>query len=127
MEAVSVGEDTTLYKIVKLVEDANSTKVPIAKLADKIAGVFVPVVIGISLLSLAIWLIIGKEFSFAVNIAVSVLVVSCPCALGLATPAALMAGTGKAAEYGILIKSGEALQKTASADVVVFDKTGTIT
>lgn len=127
MEAVSVGEDTTLYKIVKLVEDANSTKVPIAKLADKIAGVFVPVVIGISLLSLAIWLIIGKEFSFAVNIAVSVLVVSCPCALGLATPAALMAGTGKAAEYGILIKSGEALQKTASADVVVLDKTGTIT
>ncbi|MDD7186455.1 MAG: metal-transporting ATPase, partial [Clostridia bacterium] len=108
-------------------EDANSTKVPIAKLADKIAGVFVPVVIGISLLSLAIWLIIGKEFSFAVNIAVSVLVVSCPCALGLATPAALMAGTGKAAEYGILIKSGEALQKTASADVVVLDKTGTIT
>lgn len=127
MEAVSVGEDTTLYKIVKLVEDANSTKVPIAKLADKIAGVFVPVVIGISLLSLAIWLIIGMEFSFAVNIAVSVLVVSCPCALGLATPAALMAGTGKAAEYGILIKSGEALQKTASADVVVLDKTGTIT
>lgn len=126
-EAVSVGEDTTLYKIVKLVEDANSTKVPIAKLADKVAGIFVPVVICIALVALAVWLIVGKPFSFAINIAVSVLVVSCPCALGLATPAALMAGTGKAAEYGILIKSGEALQKLETINAVVLDKTGTIT
>lgn len=123
----SVGEDTTLYKIVQLVEDANSTKVPIARLADKVAGVFVPVVIAIALTAFAVWLIIGANVSFAVNIAVSVLVVSCPCALGLATPAALMAGTGKAAENGILIKSGEALQKTASVDAIVLDKTGTIT
>lgn len=125
--ALSVGEDTTLYKIVKLVEDANSTKVPIAKLADKVAGVFVPTVILIALIAFAAWLIAGETVSFAINIAVSVLVVSCPCALGLATPAALMAGTGKAAEYGILIKSGEALQKTASVNAIVLDKTGTIT
>ncbi len=126
-EAVSVGEDTTLYKIVRLVEDANSTKVPIAKLADKVAGIFVPTVIAIAVAALVIWLIVGETFAFAINIAVSVLVVSCPCALGLATPAALMAGTGKAAEYGILIKSGEALQKTQSVTAVVLDKTGTIT
>ena len=125
--ALSVGEDTTLYKIVKLVEDANSTKVPIAKLADKVAGVFVPAVILIALVAFGAWLIAGETIPFAINIAVSVLVVSCPCALGLATPAALMAGTGKAAEYGILIKSGEALQKTASVDAIVLDKTGTIT
>ncbi|MDY2900524.1 MAG: heavy metal translocating P-type ATPase [Candidatus Borkfalkiaceae bacterium] len=126
-KAVSVGEDTTLYKIVRLVEDANSTKVPIAKLADKVAGIFVPAVIAIAVTALVVWLILGETFAFAINIAVSVLVVSCPCALGLATPAALMAGTGKAAEYGILIKSGEALQKTQSITAVVLDKTGTIT
>lgn len=126
-EAVSVGEDTTLYKIVKLVEDANSTKVPIAKLADKVAGIFVPSVIGIAIVTFIVWLLIGSGADKALNNAVSVLVVSCPCALGLATPAALMAGTGKAAEYGILIKSGEALQKTESINAVVLDKTGTIT
>ena len=126
-EAVSVGEDTTLYKIVKLVEDANSTKVPIAKLADKVAGIFVPSVIGIAIVTFIVWLLIGSGADEALNNAVSVLVVSCPCALGLATPAALMAGTGKAAEYGILIKSGEALQKTESINAVVLDKTGTIT
>lgn len=126
-EAVSVGEDTTLYKIVKLVEDANSTKVPIAKLADKVAGIFVPSVIGIAIVTFIVWLLIGSGADTALNNAVSVLVVSCPCALGLATPAALMAGTGKAAEYGILIKSGEALQKTESINAVVLDKTGTIT
>lgn len=125
--AKSVGEDTTVYKIVKLVEDANSTKVPIAGVADKVAGIFVPTVIAISLIVLAVWLIITNDFAYSFNFAVSVLVVSCPCALGLATPAALMAGTGKAAENGILIKSGEALQKSASVDTVVLDKTGTVT
>ncbi len=126
-KAESVGEDSTVFKIVKLVEDANSTKVPIARIADKIAGVFVPAVIAIAAAALTVWLIAGAAAGFAVNIAVSVLVVSCPCALGLATPAALMAGTGKAAENGILVKSGEALQNLAAVNAVVLDKTGTIT
>ncbi len=127
VEAVGVGEDTTVYKIVKLVEEANSTKVPIAGLADKISGIFVPLVIAISLIAFTVWLIATKDFAFSFNIAVSVMVVSCPCALGLATPAALMAGTGKAAENGILIKNGEALQHSSKIDVVVLDKTGTVT
>ena len=127
VEAVDVGEDTTVYKIVKLVEEANSTKVPIAGLADKISGIFVPIVITVSVIAFTVWLLATKDFAFAFNIAVSVLVVSCPCALGLATPAALMAGTGKAAENGILIKSGEALQNASKIDTVVLDKTGTIT
>ncbi|MBQ8725512.1 MAG: heavy metal translocating P-type ATPase [Clostridia bacterium] len=127
VKATSVGEDSTVYKIVKLVEEANSTKVPIAGLADKISGIFVPVVIGISLITLAVWLIISGDFAYSFNFAVSVLVVSCPCALGLATPAALMAGTGKAAENGVLVKSGEALQNSAKTQVVVLDKTGTVT
>ena len=127
VKATSVGEDTTVYKIVKLVEDANSTKVPIAGLADKISGIFVPIVIAISLTAFFIWWLAIKDFAFAFNIAVSVLVVSCPCALGLATPAALMAGTGKSAENGILIKSGESLQASSKIDVVVLDKTGTVT
>lgn len=125
--AKNVGEDSTVYKIVKLVEDANSTKVPVAKIADTVAGFFVPVVMGIALIAFAAWLIAGYGMSFAVNIGVSVLVVSCPCALGLATPVALMVGTGKAAENGILVKSGEALQKLASVDTVLLDKTGTLT
>ena len=125
--AKNVGEDSTVYKIVKLVEDANSTKVPVAKVADTVAGFFVPVVMGIALIAFAAWLIAGYGMSFAVNIGVSVLVVSCPCALGLATPVALMVGTGKAAENGILVKSGEALQKLASVDTVLLDKTGTLT
>lgn len=125
--AENVGEDSTVYKIVKLVEDANSTKVPVAKVADTVAGFFVPVVMGIALIAFAAWLIAGYGMSFAVNIGVSVLVVSCPCALGLATPVALMVGTGKAAENGILVKSGEALQKLASVDTVLLDKTGTLT
>ena len=127
VKATSVGEDTTVYKIVKLVEDANSTKVPIAGLADKISGIFVPIVIAISLTAMLIWWLATKDFAFAFNVAVSVLVVSCPCALGLATPASLMAGTGKSAENGILIKSGEVLQSSAKIDTVVLDKTGTIT
>ncbi|MBO4263013.1 MAG: heavy metal translocating P-type ATPase [Clostridia bacterium] len=126
--AESVGEDSTVYKIVKLVEDANSTKVPVAKAADKVAGIFVPSVMAIALCAFFGWLLIGAStVDFAVNAAVSVLVVSCPCALGLATPAALMAGTGKAAEKGILIKSGEALEMLEKVDTVVLDKTGTIT
>ncbi len=127
VKAVAVGEDSTVCKIVKLVEDANSTKVPIAGLADKISGIFVPVVIVISILTFLIWYLISRDFAYSFNFAVSVLVVSCPCALGLATPTALMVGTGKSAEMGILIKSGEALQKSAKIDTVVLDKTGTIT
>lgn len=125
--ATEVGEDSTVYKIVRLVEDANSTKVPIAKMADTVAAYFVPVVMGIALIALCVWLIVGEGVAFAVNAAVSVLVVSCPCALGLATPVALMVGTGKAAENGILVKSGEALQKLSSVDTVFLDKTGTLT
>ena len=121
------GEDTTLAQIVKMVEDAQGNKAPIARTADKISGIFVPVVIGISLLSFGIWIVLGYGFAFAFTIAVSVLVISCPCALGLATPTAIMVGTGKGAQYGILIKSGEALETTHKADTVVFDKTGTLT
>lgn len=122
-----VGKDTTLSKIIELVENANATKAPIAKLADKIAGIFVPTVIAIALVSLVVWLIIGQTFEFALNMAISVLVISCPCALGLATPVAIMVGTGKGAENGILIKSSQALELACKTDVVVLDKTGTIT
>ena len=121
------GDDTTLSKIIKLVEDAQGKKAPIARTADKISAIFVPVVIGISIVSFLIWLILGYGFAFAFTIAVSVLVISCPCALGLATPTAIMVGTGKGARYGILIKSGEALETTHRADTIVFDKTGTLT
>ncbi len=121
------GDDTTLSKIIKLVEDAQGKKAPIARTADKISAIFVPVVMGISLVSFVIWLILGQGVAFAFTIAVSVLVISCPCALGLATPTAIMVGTGKGASYGILIKSGEALESTHKADTVIFDKTGTIT
>lgn len=122
-----VGEDTALAKIISLVEEAASSKAPIAKLADKVAGVFVPVVMGIALAAFVVWLAAGYGFEFAFNIGVSVLVISCPCALGLATPVAIMVATGKGAENGVLIKSGEALEILSTANVVVFDKTGTIT
>jgi heavy metal translocating P-type ATPase len=125
--ALRVGEDTTLAQIIRLVDDAGSSKAPIARLADKVSGVFVPVVLGIALLTLAIWLLAGKPFEFALNCAVSVLVISCPCALGLATPVAIMVGTGKAAEYGILIKSAQSLETLHTVDTVALDKTGTIT
>lgn len=125
--AVKVGADTTLAQIIRLVEEASSSKAPIAKLADRIAGVFVPVVIGIALVAGAAWLIAGKGFEFAMANAIAVLVISCPCALGLATPVAIMVGTGKGAENGILIKSGEALETAHRIDTVVLDKTGTIT
>lgn len=125
--ATKVGDDTTLSQIIRLVEEASASKAPIAKMADKIAGVFVPVVITIAVLAAVIWMISGAGFEFALSIGISVLVISCPCALGLATPVAIMVGTGKGAELGILIKSGEALETAHNIDTVVLDKTGTIT
>ena len=122
-----VGADSTISQMIKLVEEASASKAPIARLADKIAGVFVPVVISIALVAGVAWLIAGAGFEFALSIAISVLVISCPCALGLATPVAIMVGTGKGAEHGILIKSGEALETAHHIDTVVMDKTGTIT
>ena len=127
IRASKVGEDTTISQIIHLVEEAGSSKAPIAKMADKIAGVFVPVVITIAVIAAIIWLISGATFEFALSIGIAVLVISCPCALGLATPVAIMVGTGKGAENGILIKSGEALETAHSIDTVVMDKTGTIT
>ena len=126
-KATRVGNDTTFSQIIRLVEEASSSKAPIAKIADKIAGVFVPTVIGIALVTAAVWLISGAAFEFALSCAISVLVISCPCALGLATPVAIMVGTGKGAENGILIKSGEALETAHNLKSVVMDKTGTIT
>ena len=125
--ATHVGADTTLSQIVRLVEEASSSRAPIARIADRVSAVFVPSVIGIAILTLAVWLLLGQDFSFALNCAVSVLVISCPCALGLATPVAIMVGTGRAAECGILIKSAEALERLHAVDTVVFDKTGTLT
>lgn len=125
--ATKVGEDTTLSQIIRMVDEAGSSKAPIAKLADKISGIFVPVVMAIAAVTAAVWLFAGKDFEFALNCAVSVLVISCPCALGLATPVAIMVGTGKAAELGILVKSAESLEKLHSVDTVVLDKTGTVT
>ena len=125
--ASRVGDDTTFSQIIRLVEDASASKAPIAKIADRIAGVFVPIVMTIALITAIVWLISGAEFEFALSCAISVLVISCPCALGLATPVAIMVGTGKGAENGILIKSGEALEVTHSVQSVVLDKTGTIT
>ena len=127
MEATAVGEHTTLSKIIQLVDDATSSKAPIAKLADRVSSVFVPVVITIALLAAILWLLAGQSFEFALSVAISVLVISCPCALGLATPTAIMVGTGRDAAKGILIKSAEALEITHSIDTVVLDKTGTVT
>lgn len=127
MTASKVGENTTISQIIRLVENASSSKAPIARLADKVSGVFVPVVMGISLVTFLMWLIFGKDFENALSFAITVLVISCPCALGLATPVAIMVGTGKAAENGILIKSAEALETLGKATTVVFDKTGTLT
>ena len=127
MQATKVGDDTTLSQIVRLVDEATSSKAPIAKLADKVSGVFVPVVISIALIAVIVWLLLGYGFEFALSIGISILVISCPCALGLATPTAIMVGTGKGASNGILIKSAEALETAHSVDTVVLDKTGTIT
>ncbi len=125
--AEQVGDDTTLSQIIRLMEEAGSSKAPIARLADKISGVFVPIVIVIAFAAALIWLMAGKAFEFALSTGISVLVISCPCALGLATPTAIMVGCGKGAEYGILIKSAESLETAHKADVVMLDKTGTIT
>lgn len=126
-QATKVGKDTTLSQIIKLVEDAQGSKAPIAKMADIISGYFVPIVIAIASISFVIWLLSGKPMDFALTIFVSVLVIACPCALGLATPTAIMVGTGRGAEYGVLIKGGEALETAHKVGTVVFDKTGTIT
>ena len=125
--AERVGEDTTISQIIRLVDEASASKAPIARMADKIAGVFVPAVIAIAVIAGGIWLAMGASVEFAFSIAICILVISCPCALGLATPVAIMVGTGKGAENGILIKSGEALEIAQSVDTVVMDKTGTIT
>ena len=126
-KATKVGKDTALSQIIKLVEDAQGSKAPIAKMADIIASYFVPIVIGLAILASIGWIIAGENGVFALTIFISVLVIACPCALGLATPTAIMVGTGKGAEYGVLIKGGEALEITHKIDTIVFDKTGTIT
>ena len=127
MRTDRVGEDTTLAQIVRLVDDATSSKPPIAKMADKVSGVFVPAVIGIALVTAAVWLLLGESFEFALSNAIAVLVISCPCALGLATPTAIMVGTGRGAASGVLIKSAEALETVHEVNTIVLDKTGTIT
>lgn len=127
MEAKTVGSDTTISKIITLMEEASATKAPISKLADKISGIFVPVVIGISIISFIVWMVLGYDFTFALSIAIGILVISCPCALGLATPVAMMVATGKAADNGILVKNAEALEVLHEVDTIIFDKTGTIT
>ncbi|MBR6619467.1 MAG: cadmium-translocating P-type ATPase [Clostridia bacterium] len=127
MKATKVGKDTTLAKIIELVENAGASKAPAARLADKIAGVFVPIVMSISLITFIAWLIAGQSLEFALSCAICVLVISCPCALGLATPVAITVSTGKCASNGILIKSAEALETICKADTVILDKTGTVT
>ncbi len=127
MEATAIGADTALAKIIALVDEATSSKAPIAKLADKVSGYFVPAVIGIAVLAAVVWLALGASWHFALTIAISVLVISCPCALGLATPTAIMVGTGRGAKSGILIKSATALETAYKIDTVILDKTGTIT
>ena len=126
-EATRVGEDTTLSQIIKMVSDAAATKAPIAKVADKVSGVFVPVVIGIAVVTFIVWMLTGHAFGYALARAISVLVISCPCALGLATPVAIMVGNGVGAKHGIMFKTAVSLEETGKAKVVVLDKTGTIT
>ena len=125
--ADKVGQDTALQQIIRLVEEAGASKAPIAKVADKVSGVFVPAVIGIALVTFAVWLLMGKSFEFAMSMGIGVLVISCPCALGLATPTAIMVGTGKGAEQGILVRSAQALEIARTVDTVMLDKTGTVT
>lgn len=127
IKATSVGADTTLSQIIKLVEEASNSKAPISRLADKVSGIFVPVVIAIAIITFICWLIFVNDFELALNMAISVLVISCPCALGLATPVAIMVGTGRCASEGILVKSAESLEALHLIDTVVLDKTGTIT
>ena len=127
VKVTHTGEDTTLARIIRFVEDAQGRKAPISKVADRVAGVFVPVVMSIALIAAVVWAIAGQEFSFVLRVFTSVLVIACPCALGLATPTAIMVGTGLGAKHGILIRSGEILEITHSVDTVVLDKTGTVT
>ena len=127
MRVTKTGDETVLAQIVKLVDEATSSKAPIANLADRVSGVFVPIVIGIAFIAAIIWLLLGSTFEFALSIGISVLVISCPCALGLATPTAIMVGTGQGAINGILFKSAKALETTHELQTIVFDKTGTIT
>ena len=126
-EATRVGEDTTLSQIIQMVSDASATKAPIAKIADQVSGVFVPAVIAIAVITTIVWLLLGREFGFAIARGISVLVISCPCALGLATPVAIMVGNGKGAKNGILFKNATALEIAGKTKIVVLDKTGTIT
>ena len=127
MRATRVGENTAFGEIIRLVQEASASKAPIARMADKISVVFVPVVIAIAVIATITWLAMGSTFEFALSIGIGILVIACPCALGLATPVAIMVGTGKGAEYGILVKSGDALETASAIDTVVFDKTGTLT
>lgn len=127
VEAQKIGDDTALAQIIQLVEQASASKAPISQLADRVSGVFVPIVMGIALVSAVVWLLLGHSFEFAMSIGIGVLVISCPCALGLATPTAIMVGTGKGAENGILFKTAESLEIAHTLEVVVLDKTGTIT
>ena len=122
-----VGEDTTLSQIIRMVSDAAATKAPIAKIADKVSGVFVPIVMGIALVTTVVWLLLGQSVGYALARGISVLVISCPCALGLATPVAIMVGSGLSAKNGILFKTAAALEETGRIDIVALDKTGTIT
>ncbi len=126
-EAVRVGEDTTLSQIIQMISDAAATKAPIAKVADRVSGIFVPAVILIALVTLAVWLLVGKGIGYSLARSISVLVISCPCALGLATPVAIMVGNGVGAKHGILVKTAQSLEETGKTEIVVFDKTGTIT
>lgn len=127
VRATRVGEDTTLSQIIQMVSDAAATKAPIAKKADQVSGIFVPVIIGIALVTFIVWMILGKSIGFSIARAISVLVISCPCALGLATPVAIMVGNGRGAKNGILFKTSESLEVTGSIDIIALDKTGTIT
>ena len=127
VRATRVGEDTTLSQIIQMVSDAAATKAPIAKKADQVSGIFVPVIIGIALVTFIVWMILGKSIGFSIARAISVLVISCPCALGLATPVAIMVGNGMGAKHGILFKTSESLEVAGSVDIIALDKTGTIT
>lgn len=125
--ATRVGEDTTLSQIIQMVSEATSTKAPVAKIADKVSGVFVPAVICIAVITFIVWILVGKSIGFSLARAISVLVISCPCALGLATPVAIMVGNGVGAKNGILFKTAVSLEETGKVNVVALDKTGTIT
>lgn len=127
MKALKVGSETALSQIIKIVESAQGSKAPIQRLADKISNIFVPIVVGIAVVTFMLWWLIGGEFIQAFEATIAVLVIACPCALGLATPTSIMAGSGRAAQFGILFKGGEHLEQTGFVDTVVVDKTGTVT